>query len=130
MDIFSVTRGLIGLIIVTALAFLFSRSRHSISWRLVLVGLGLQFIFAFVVLKTDVGREVMSVISTWFVQLFSFALEGAQFVFGSLAKPPDQPGSLGFFFAFQVLPTIIFFASLMGTLYYLGVMQRVVQRMA
>ena len=90
----------------------------------------LQFLFAFLVLKTDTGRDVLNVISKWFVLLFGFALEGAQFVFGSLAKPPDQPGSLGFFFAFQVLPTIIFFAALMGTLYYLGIMQRVVQGMA
>lgn len=130
MDILSVARGLIGLVAVTALAFLFSGARRTISWRLVVIGLGLQFLFAFIVLRTDVGREIMNVVSTWFVQLFSFALEGAQFVFGSLAKPPDQPGSLGFFFAFQVLPTIIFFASLMGTLYYLGIMQRIVQGMA
>jgi len=130
MDILSVTRGLIGLVIVTALAFLFSGAKRAISWRLVIIGIGLQFVFAFIVLKTDVGRDVLNVISKWFVLLFSFALEGAQFVFGSLAKPPDQTGSLGFFFAFQVLPTIIFFASLMGTLYYLGIMQRVVQGMA
>jgi concentrative nucleoside transporter, CNT family len=130
MDILSVTRGLIGLVIVTAMAFLFSGARRTINWRLVIIGIALQFFFAFVVLKTDIGREVLSVISTWFVQLFGFALEGAQFVFGSLAKPTDQPGSLGFFFAFQVLPTIIFFASLMGVLYYLGIMQRIVQGMA
>ncbi len=130
MDSLSVARGLIGLVIVTALAFLFSNARRTINWRLVVTGVVLQFLFAFIVLKTDIGREVLSVISKWFVQLFSFALEGAQFVFGSLAKPPDQSGSLGFFFAFQVLPTIIFFASLMGVLYYLGIMQRVVQGMA
>lgn len=130
MDLLSVVRGLIGLAIVTSLAFLFSGAKRTISWRLVVTGIGLQFLFAFVVLKTEIGREVLSVVSAWFVQLFSFALEGAQFVFGSLAKPPDQPGSLGFFFAFQVLPTIIFFASLMATLYYLGIMQRIVQGMA
>jgi CNT family concentrative nucleoside transporter len=130
MDLLSVARGLIGLVVVTALAFLFSGARRTINWRLVIIGIVLQFFFAFIVLKTDIGREVLSVISTWFVQLFGFALEGAQFVFGSLAKPADQPGSLGFFFAFQVLPTIIFFASLMAVLYYLGIMQRIVQGMA
>ena len=130
MDILSVARGLFGLVILTALAFLFSGGKRAISWRIVVIGIALQFLFAFLVLKTDIGREVLSIISAWFVQLFSFALEGAQFVFGSLAKPPDQSGSLGFFFAFQVLPTIIFFASLMATLYYLGIMQRVVQGMA
>jgi len=130
MDILSVTRGLIGLVIVTALAFLFSGARRSINWRLVIIGIVLQFLFAFIVLKTDAGRDVLNVISKWFVLLFGFALEGAQFVFGSLAKPADQTGSLGFFFAFQVLPTIIFFASLMAVLYYLGIMQRIVQGMA
>ncbi len=130
MDLVAVVRGLAGLVIVTALAFLFSTSKRAVSWRLVLVGIALQFLFAFAVLRTDTGRVVLNSISQWFVMLFSFAMEGAQFVFGSLAKSPDQTGSLGFFFAFQVLPTIIFFASLMATLYYLGIMQRVVQGMA
>jgi concentrative nucleoside transporter, CNT family len=130
MDILSVSRGLIGLVIVTAIAFLFSGARRSINWRLVVIGIVLQFLFAFVVLKTNVGRDILNVVSGWFVLLFSFALEGAQFVFGALAKPPGQDGSLGFFFAFQVMPTIIFFASLMAVLYYLGIMQRVVQGMA
>ncbi len=130
MDLVAVVRGLVGLVIVTALAFLFSTSKRAVSWRLVLVGIALQFLFAFAVLRTGTGRVVLNSISQWFVMLFSFAMEGAQFVFGSLAKSPDQTGSLGFFFAFQVLPTIIFFASLMATLYYLGIMQRVVQGMA
>ena len=130
MDGLALLRGLAGLAIVTAMAFLFSSSRRAINWKVVIVGIVLQFLFAFLVLKTDAGRIVLDRISQWFVLLFSFALEGAQFVFGGLAKPQDQPGSLGFFFAFQVLPTIIFFASLMGVLYYLGIMQRVVQGIA
>jgi CNT family concentrative nucleoside transporter len=130
MDSLAVLRGLGGIALLTAMAFLLSGSRRTINWKVVIIGLVLQFVFAFVVLKTAAGRVVLDRVSQWFVLLFSFALEGAQFVFGGLAKPPDQPGSLGFFFAFQVLPTIIFFASLMGVLYYLGVMQRVVQGMA
>ncbi len=130
MDTLAIVRGLAGLAVVTALGFLFSASRRSINWRVVAIGIVAQFLFAFLVLKTAAGRLVLDQISQWFVSLFSFALEGAQFVFGGLAKSPDQPGSLGFFFAFQVLPTIIFFASLMGVLYYLGIMQRVVQAIA
>jgi CNT family concentrative nucleoside transporter len=130
MDSLAVLRGLGGIALLTAMAFLLSGSRRTINWKVVIIGLVLQFVFAFVVLKTAAGRVVLDRVSQWFVLLFSFALEGAQFVFGGLAQPPDQPGSLGFFFAFQVLPTIIFFASLMGVLYYLGVMQRVVQGMA
>jgi len=130
MDFSSVGRGLLGLAIVTGIAVLFSPNRRTISWRLVAVGLAMQFAFALFVLKTSVGRDVFDAISRAFVRLFAFALNGAQFVFGSLATPPGSGGSLGFFFAFQVLPTIIFFASLMGLLYHLGIMQRVVQGMA
>jgi CNT family concentrative nucleoside transporter len=130
MDAEPILRGFIGLILVTALAFLFSTARRSINWRLVAMGLLLQFLFAFLVLKTAAGREVFSWISKLFVRLFSFAFDGAAFVFGPLAKGPGTEGSLGFFFAFQVLPTIIFFASLMAIFYHLGIMQRVVQGMA
>jgi len=130
MDFSSVGRGLLGLIIVTGIAYAFSPNKRAISWRLVAVGLGMQFVFALFVLKTDIGREIFDAISKGFVRLFAFALNGAQFVFGSLAMPSAEKGSLGFFFAFQVLPTIIFFASLMAILYHLGIMQRVVQGMA
>ncbi|PIU45965.1 MAG: NupC/NupG family nucleoside CNT transporter [Ignavibacteriales bacterium CG07_land_8_20_14_0_80_59_12] len=130
MDVLSVVRGFIGLLIVTGLAFLFSGNKRAINWRLVVVGIVFQFVFAFVVLRTTVGRDIFNEISKFFVVLFGFATVGAQFVFGALGKSPDTQGSLGFFFAFQVLPTIIFFASLMSLLYYLGIMQRVVQGMA
>ena len=130
MDAEPILRGVLGLLLVTALAFLFSTARRSINWRLVGMGLLLQFLFAFLVLKSSAGREVFSWISALFVKLFSFAFEGAAFVFGPLAKGPGSEGSLGFFFAFQVLPTIIFFASLMAIFYHLGIMQRVVQAMA
>ena len=130
MDVFSILRGVLGLLVVTALAFSFSADKKNINWRLVSVGIFLQFVFAFVVVKTDIGREIFNLISKFFVFLFGFAAEGAQFVFGILAKSPGTDGSLGMFFAFQVLPTIIFFASLMTILYYLGIMQRIVQAFA
>ncbi len=124
-----IIRGIVGLVIVTFLAFLLSSNRKAIRWRLVLTGIAMQFAFAFLVIRTDIGRELFNAISKFFVFLFGFAGEGAQFVFGNLAKGSGE-GSLGFFFAFQVLPTIIFFASLMAVLYYLGIMQRVVQGIA
>ncbi len=130
MDVPSILRGILGLVIVTALAYLFSSDKKSISWRLVIIGILLQFLFAFIVVRTEIGREVFSQISKFFVYLFGFAAQGAQFVFGSLANSPGTEGSLGMFFAFQVLPTIIFFASLMTILYYLGIMQRIVQGFA
>jgi CNT family concentrative nucleoside transporter len=130
MDFVSILRGLFGLIIITALAFIFSDNKKKINWRLVGTGVLLQFAFAFIVLKTNIGREIFSYCSKFFVWLFSFASDGAQFVFGGLAKNAGTEGSLGFFFAFQVLPTIIFFACFMSILYYLGIMQRIVQGIA
>jgi CNT family concentrative nucleoside transporter len=130
MDIASLLRGLIGLVLVTALAAAFSSDRRSIRWRLVAAGFILQFAFAFLVLRTSAGRDLFSSVSWLFVRFFSFASDGAKFVFGTLAISPGETGSLGFIFAFQVLPTIIFFASFMAVMYYLGIMQRVVRGMA
>jgi len=130
MDYVSILRGLVGLIIITALAFLFSNNKKKINWRLVGTGIILQFAFAFIVLKTDIGRNIFNYCSQFFVWLFSFASNGAQFVFGALAQGPGTSGSLGIIFAFQVLPTIIFFACFMSILYYLGIMQRIVQGIA
>jgi CNT family concentrative nucleoside transporter len=130
MQISQLLHGLLGLAVVTAMAYVFSVNKRKIDWRLVGIGIILQFGFAFLVIQTTVGREIFSQISRFFVFLFGFASEGAQFVFGPLAKGPESSGSIGFIFAFQVLPTIIFFASFMTILYYLGIMQRVVQGMA
>lgn len=129
MELSAILRALLGLSAMTALAYAFSGNRRSINWRLVVIGIILQFAFAFFVLQTGIGRSIFDAISRFFVFLFGFAAEGAQFVFGNLAKSSGE-GSLGFFFAFQVLPTIIFFASFMTVLYYLGIMQRIVQAFA
>lgn len=130
MNLESILRGIFGLIVVTSIAFLFSNNKKKINWRLVGTGIVLQFAFAFIVVKTNIGREIFSLCSKFFVWLFSFASNGAQFVFGGLAKSVGVEGSLGSFFAFQVLPTIIFFACFMSILYYLGIMQRIVQGIA
>lgn len=125
MDITSILRGLIGLVFVVGIAVAFSNNRKLIDWKMVLTGIGLQFLFALFVLKTTLGREIFGTLSAGFVLLLNFTLQGAKFVFGPLAE-----GGSGFVFAFQVLPTIIFFASLMAVLYHFGIMQRVVQGIA
>jgi concentrative nucleoside transporter, CNT family len=130
MDVSAVLRGLLGLALVTGLAVAFSSARRSINWKLVFIGIVLQLLFAFLVIRTDPGREVFSWVSGVFVRFFGFAGDGARFVFGSLGISPGSEGSLGFIFAFQVLPTIIFFASFMAILYHIGVMQLVVKGMA
>jgi CNT family concentrative nucleoside transporter len=118
--------GVFGLTVLISIALLFSSKRSAIDWKLVVSGIGLQLFFAVIVILVPGGREFFEVLSRIFVRIISFATDGAVFVFGSLA----DPSNLGFIFAFQVLPTIIFFAALMGVLYHLGLMQKIVQGMA
>ncbi|MDD5657260.1 MAG: nucleoside transporter C-terminal domain-containing protein [Elusimicrobia bacterium] len=115
-----------GTVVLLGLAWLFCRHRKSLNWRTVFWGVTLQFVFALLILKTPPGRWVFERINVVVLKLLAFQVEGARFVFGSLAIPPGEPGSLGFFFAFQVLTTIVFLSALLSVLYYLGVMQRVV----
>ncbi|MFA6004504.1 MAG: nucleoside transporter C-terminal domain-containing protein [Elusimicrobiota bacterium] len=117
---------LAGTFVITGIAWLFCKHRKQVNWRTVAWGLGLQFIFALLILKTGPGRWGFDHINLIVTGLLDFQTEGGKFVFGSLAIPPGQPGSLGFFFAFQVLTTIVFLSTLMSVLYYLGVMQKVV----
>jgi len=118
--------GLFGLAVLVGIAVLFSNNRRAIDWKLVGTGLTLQILFAAFVLLTPWGALIFDTLSRGFVTLLGFTIQGASFVFGSLT----DPARFGFVFAFQVLPTIIFFAALMGVLYHLGVMQAVVRGMA
>lgn len=140
MEFISVVRGIFGILVILGIAFLFSNNKKNVNWKLVGIGLGIQFFFAVFIIKGDVLANYFSPlgwpklffrwISSFFVLLLNFTTDGATFVFGDLAKSPGSEGSMGFFFAFQVLPTIIFFASLMSVLYHLGIMQKIVQGMA
>jgi len=118
--------GVFGLVVLLGIAFSISSNRKEVDWKLVASGVGLQLFFAILVILVPGGRKVFETLSRIFVAVISFAMEGASFIFGSLA----DPSNLGFIFAFQVLPTIIFFASLMAVLYHLGLMQKIVQAMA
>ena len=115
-----------GVVGILFLAWLFCRHRGAVNWRTVVWGTLLQFVFALLILKTAPGQWLFLKANDAVVTLIAFQEEGAKFVFSSLAIPPGEPGSMGFFFAFQVLTTIIFLSSLMSALYYLGVMERVV----
>src|ERR1022692_3036289 len=122
--------GLLGLIVILGFAWLMSNHKRDIKLRVVAWGLGLQFAFAVIVLKTP-ASEVLRVISDGVAAMFGYAEAGSTFVFGNLgaSKPPNGlPNS--FVFAFQVLPIIIFIASFFAILYHLGVMQWVVKGMA
>ncbi|MFG0316820.1 MAG: NupC/NupG family nucleoside CNT transporter [Planctomycetota bacterium JB042] len=131
MDDFALkARGAIGIVVILALAWLLSSNRRKVRPRIVLYGLGLQFAFALIVLRTDVGRAFFDRANGAIQKLLDFSREGAAFVFGPLSIPAGEEGSLGFMFFFQPLVTIIFFASLMAVLYHLGIMQFVVRGVA
>ncbi len=135
----SVIRGIIGVAVIIGIAFLFSNNKKRVNWRLVGMGLLIQLMFAIFIILNEPLRNFFwplglpKLIIDWMggaiVSLLNFTIEGAKFVFGNLAINYGE-GSMGFFFAFQVLPTIIFVSSLTSVLYYLGILQRIVQGMA
>jgi CNT family concentrative nucleoside transporter len=119
--------GLLGLLLITAGAYVFSSNRRAIQPRVLFWGLGLQFAFAFLVLKTGFG-SVFQVISGGVNHLLEYSVEGSKFVFGD--KLGSRTPEFGVIFAFQVLPIVIFIASFFAILYYFGVMQFFVRIMA
>jgi len=139
--------GILGIIFIIAVAWLMSTNRRGVSWRVVAYGIFLQFVLAVVVLKTDVGRLLFDGANSMVVKILGFSVEGSRFVFGNLVAlnvPVGIPGegaaahmaqlaptgafaNTGAFFAFAVLPTIIFFSALTAILYYFGILQFVVR---
>lgn len=119
--------GLIGIVAVLGIAFLFSAHKKKVSLRLVFSALALQFLLAFFILKTTAGQVVFGNLADIFKSIYSFADSGVSFVFGSLAK---ADGPWGFVFAIKVLPIIIFFGALMALLFHLGIVQLVVKGLA
>lgn len=118
--------GFFGLAVLIGIAWLASNNKRRVDWKLVATGVSLQIAFAAVVLLVPGGKEVFDAIGHGFVKVLSFVNEGSGFIFGSLMETKN----FGFIFAVQVLPTIIFFAALMGVLYHLNVMQTIVRTMA
>jgi CNT family concentrative nucleoside transporter len=139
---------LVGMFVMLGLGWLLSVNRKAVQWNVVIWGTVLQLVFAIIILKTPFGQAFFNGINNVVVGLLGFTVEGARFLFGDLVfnnvpvgtgdpgnvpMTPAAPGMVartGAFFAFNVLPTIIFFSSLMTVLYYMGVMQKVVKGMA
>src|ERR1700751_850998 len=119
--------GILGLLTMLGLAYTFSTNRRAIRAKTVAWGLGLQIVFAIFVLKVDAGRNLFQAAGNAVNRLLSYSFEGSKFVFGELGK---QGSSLGFFFAFQVLPTIIFIAAFFAVLYHFGIMQFIIKQAA
>ncbi|MGF0668898.1 NupC/NupG family nucleoside CNT transporter [Stenotrophomonas maltophilia] len=118
--------GLFGLAVLIGITWLFSNNKRAVDWKLVATGITLQIAFAALVILVPGGRDVFDALGKVFVKVLSFVNEGSGFIFGSLMDTKNY----GFIFAFQVLPTIIFFSALMGVMYHLNVMQAIVRVMA
>ncbi|MDP1677723.1 MAG: nucleoside transporter C-terminal domain-containing protein [Bacteroidota bacterium] len=139
MDIISVLRGIGGVAFIIGIAFLFSNNKKHVNWALVAKAFGIQLVFAIFIIHSITLRswfwplgllkDIIDGIGAGVVALLNYTMVGAQFVFGNLAVNSGS-NSLGFFFAFQVLPTIIFVSALTSLLYYLGILQAVVKVMA
>jgi CNT family concentrative nucleoside transporter len=141
-------RSILGLLVLGLLAWGFSVDRKNVAWRVILWGVGLQLVFALFILKTPMGAQIFDSMNTVIVSLLGFTVEGARFIFGELVYDnvpvgmgeagtnapiqtlPGQVARTGASFAFNVLPTIIFFSTLMSVLYHLGVMQFIVRGFA
>lgn len=118
-----ILNGMLGIIVMLGIAVAFSFNRKKINWRIVGLGTLMQFVFAVLILLTSGGRAFFQFFNDAVLKILSFSDQGASFIFGNLVSD----FSIGAIFAFKVLPTIIFFSSMISVLYYLGVMQKVVQ---
>ena len=116
-------RGLLGLISLIILAFVFSRNKRNINWSLVVKGLLIQLLLAILILKVPIVQNLFEWISSVFVTVLQFSKQGALFLFGETLVNSNEFGAI---FAFQILPTIIFFSALTSLLFYLGILQKVV----
>jgi concentrative nucleoside transporter, CNT family len=136
----NIIHGIFGMLGLIAIAWLFSNNKRNVNWNLVIRGLALQLgLGIFIIKGAQMGeffaplgwpKVVFSFVSSLFVMLLDFTTQGATFIFGDLALSPGMEGSMGAFFAFQVLPTIVFFASITTILYHYGVLQVIVEYMA
>jgi CNT family concentrative nucleoside transporter len=122
----SLLRGILGMLVLLIIAFLCSSNRRAINWKTVGLGLAFQLIIAIGVLKVDFVKNAFEVVGGLFIKILNYTQAGSEFLFGGMMNVD----SFGFIFAFQVLPTIIFFSALTSVLFYLGVIQIIVKGMA
>lgn len=125
-SVVSVLRGLLGIVSLLAIAWAFSKNRRAISWKVVGIGLTIQILLAVGILYVPFVQAVFEFFGKIFVTILDFTRDGTVFLLGDLV----DTSKAGYIFAFQVLPTIIFFSSLTSLLFYLGVIQKVVYGMA
>jgi len=122
----SLLKGLLGMGVLIGIAYLLSANRKAISWRIVGIGLLMQLVIAILVLKVPVFQNVIEFIGLLFIKVLDFTKVGSEFLFGEMMNTD----AMGFIFAFQILPTIVFFSALTSVLYYFGIIQAVVYVLA
>lgn len=113
---------LLGILVFVGISYALSKNRKAINWRTIGWAFALQVTFALIILKTAPGKAVFAYLNDGIMFLLQFQKAGADMVFGKLATPD----TMGFIFAFQVIPTIVFFSAFMSLMYYLGIMQKIV----
>lgn len=123
----SLWRGILGMAALILISFIFSSNRSAINWKTVGIGLGIQLLIAIGVLKVPFVQLIFDRIGKIFVNILDFTRAGSKFLFEGLVVDMD---TFGFIFAFQVLPTIIFFSALTSVLFYLGLIQKIVKALA
>jgi concentrative nucleoside transporter, CNT family len=124
----AIIRGIIGIAVLLGIAYLLSSKRKAIRWKTVFVGLALQFVLAFGVLRVEWVKQLFNVMGSFFTAILEFTESGSLFLFGNLIDASNP--TIGYVFALQILPTIVFFSALTSILYYFGIIQRVVKTLA
>lgn len=124
----SLFRGLLGLFVVLAIAFIFSSNRKAINWKTTSVALFFQFLLALGILKVPAVQWFFNLMGQFFNNVLEYTRAGSLFIFGGLMNQEDP--HIGYVFAFQILPTIVFFSALTSVLYYFGIIQKIVRGMA
>ena len=123
----SLWRGVLGMFVLLIISFLFSANRRAVDWRKVGIGLSIQLIIAIGVLKVNFIQTIFNFIGSIFIEILEYTKAGSEFLFAGMISDMDK---FGYIFAFQVLPTIIFFSALTSLLFYLGVLQWLVKILA
>ncbi len=122
-----ILRGFLGIAVLLLICYLLSNNRKAINWRTVGIGISLQFILGLLILKVPGVRQLFDYAAQFFQSILAFSNAGAEFIFGGLVT---DTSTFGYIFAFQVLPTIVFFSAVTAILYYFGILQWVIKGMA
>ena len=122
----NIIRGLFGMLVLIGIAWIFSANRRAVSWKVVGIGLSIQVLIAFGILQVPAIQFFFEFVGSIFVGILDFTKAGTEFLFGGFLDTETY----GFIFAFQVLPTIVFFSALTSLLFYLGIIQKIVYGLA